>query len=57
VDQRESRSFLLPWPRLALLIRHILSSQWNKATWPIAKAELARALKLRATRPGGLVEL
>jgi hypothetical protein len=40
--------FLLPWPRLALLIRDILSSQWDEATWPIAKAELAKALKLRS---------
>jgi hypothetical protein len=38
---------LLPWPRVALLIRRILSSQWDEATWPIAKAELRRALALR----------
>jgi hypothetical protein len=48
MDQREPLPFLLPWPRLALLIRRILSSQWDEATWPMAKAELARALKLRA---------
>jgi len=41
--------FLLPWPRLTLLIRRILGSQWDEATWPIAKAELAKALKLRST--------
>jgi len=40
--------FLLPWPRLALLIRDILSSQWDEAMWPISKLELARAMKLRA---------
>jgi hypothetical protein len=43
-----SLPFLLPWPRLALQIRRILSSQWDEATWPITKAELARALKLQA---------
>jgi hypothetical protein len=32
---------------LALLIRRILSSRWAEATWPIAKAELRRALALR----------
>ena len=40
--------FLLPWPRLTLLIRRILGSQWDESTWPIAKAELAKALKLRS---------
>jgi hypothetical protein len=29
-----------------LLIRDILSSQWDEATWPAAKAELAKAPKL-----------
>jgi hypothetical protein len=38
----------LPWPRLTLLIRRILSSQWDEATWPIAQAELAKALKVRS---------
>ena len=41
--------FLLPWPRLTLLIRRILTSEWDAATWPLAKAELAKALKLRST--------
>jgi hypothetical protein len=31
-----------------LLIRGILASQWDEATWPIAKAKLAKALKLRS---------
>ena len=48
MDTRHSLPFLLPWPRLTLLIRRILSSQWDEATWPIAKAELAKALKLRS---------
>jgi hypothetical protein len=39
--------FLLPWPRLALLIRDILSTRWDDKTWPPAKAELRRALELR----------
>jgi len=42
VDRHEPLPFLLPWPRLTLLIRGILSSQWDEATWPIAKTELAR---------------
>jgi len=40
--------FLLPRPRLTLLIRRMLSCQWDEATWPTAKAELAKALKLRS---------
>jgi hypothetical protein len=39
-----------------LLIRRILRSQWDEATWPLAKAELAKALKLRSVverRDGG----
>jgi len=39
--------FLLPWPRLALLIRRILATQWDPAAWPTAKAELRRALEMR----------
>jgi len=48
VNQRRPLPFLLPWPRLALLIRRILSSEWDQATSPLAKAELAKALKLRS---------
>jgi len=39
--------FLLPWPRLALLIPGILAIRWDDKTWPPAKAELRRALELR----------
>jgi hypothetical protein len=39
--------FLLPWPRLTLLIRSILTTQWDETTWPLAKAELRRALEMR----------
>src|SRR5262249_54198694 len=49
-----SLPFLLPWPRMTLLICRILSSQWDEATWPIAKHELVRALQLRsALEPAG----
>jgi hypothetical protein len=47
MDPRPSLPFLLPWPRLMLLIRRLLTSQWDEASWPIAKAELRRALALR----------
>ena len=39
--------FLLPWPRVVLLVRRILATQWDAETWPAAKAELRRALELR----------
>jgi hypothetical protein len=55
MDPRLRLPFLLPWPRLTLLIRRILGSKWDEATWPIAKAELARvyglALLLRGFVP------
>jgi hypothetical protein len=34
-------------PRRALLIRRLRTSQWDAESWPIAKRELWRALKLR----------
>jgi hypothetical protein len=37
--------FLLPWPRLALLIRRLLTT--DPRDWPTAKLELGRAPKLR----------
>jgi len=43
-----SLPFLLPWPRLTLLIRRILTTHWDPEDWPTAKTELARALKLRS---------
>jgi hypothetical protein len=54
VNRHRPLPFLLPWPRLMLVIRRILASQWDETTWPIAKAELAKALKLRRmlTRAG-----
>ena len=40
--------FLLPRPRLPLLIRGILGSEWDAATWPAAKDALH---KLEAGEP------
>jgi hypothetical protein len=40
--------FLLPWLRLALLIRSILETTWDEETWPTAKTTLARALQMRS---------
>jgi hypothetical protein len=44
----EIQPFLLPWPRLELLIRSIRKTSWDAETWPIAKHELLRALRMRA---------
>jgi hypothetical protein len=50
--------FLLPWPRLALLIRGLIAIRWDDKTWPPAKAELRRALEVAsAAGTGALVEL
>ena len=40
--------FLLPWVRVALLIRSIRSMPFDEATWPTAKTVLARALAMRS---------
>ena len=40
--------YLLPWVRVALLIRSILSAPFDEATWPTAKTALARALTMRS---------
>ena len=39
--------FLLPWVRVALLIRTIRTTAWDDATWPTIKVALARALDMR----------
>jgi hypothetical protein len=50
--------FLLPWVRVALLIRTIRTTIWDDATWPTVKMNLARALRMRQQmNRGGLVEL
>jgi hypothetical protein len=33
--------------RLTRLVRQALGTRWDAATWPIAKAQLRRALELR----------
>jgi len=46
--------FLLPWVRAALLIRSILATTWDDATWPQTKEALRWALTKRlelARRP------
>jgi hypothetical protein len=45
--------FLLPWPRLELLIRSIRATSWDAETWPIAKHELLKALRIRAALARG----
>jgi hypothetical protein len=42
--------FLLPWLRVALLIRSILSTPFDETTWPTAKTVVARALTMRRSR-------
>jgi len=36
------------WLRLQLVIRELLPARWDAETWPLAKAELGRALALRS---------
>ena len=40
--------YLLPWVRVALLIRSIRATIFDEATWPTAKTVLARALAMRS---------
>jgi hypothetical protein len=49
--------FLLPWVRVALLIRSIRTTTFHEATWPTAETVLARLLSMRtrlAGRTGGI---
>jgi hypothetical protein len=39
--------FLLPWIRIALLIRSIRTTTWDEDTWPTIKVALVRALHMR----------
>jgi hypothetical protein len=39
--------YLLPWVRVALLIRSIRTTTFDEATWPTAKTVLARLLSMR----------
>jgi hypothetical protein len=45
---RPDLPFLLPWVRVALLIRSILATPFDETTWPTAKTTLARALTMRS---------
>jgi hypothetical protein len=36
-----------PWLRIERLIRSILETRWDNATWPTAKATLKQALEER----------
>jgi hypothetical protein len=38
--------YLLPWVRVALLIRSIRTTTFDEATWPTAKTVLNRALAI-----------
>lgn len=40
--------FLLPWLRLELLVRSITSTMWDAQAWPVVRAELGPALRMRA---------
>jgi hypothetical protein len=40
--------YLLPWVRVALLIRSILATPFDETTWPTAKTSLARGLTMRS---------
>jgi len=42
--------YLLPWVRVTLLIRSILTTTFDETTWPTAKTVLARALTMRSRR-------
>jgi len=50
--------FLLPWPRLALLIRRILATRWDETTWPPCEGWIATCARVApAAGAGGVVEL
>jgi hypothetical protein len=54
-DRELSRlPYLLPWVRVALLIRSIQATPFDEATWLTAKTVLARAfdMRRRLTREG-----
>jgi hypothetical protein len=40
-------NFLLPYTRIELLIRTMLTRRWDPEAWPIVKQELVKALALR----------
>jgi hypothetical protein len=40
-------NFLLPYTRVELLIRMMLTRTWDPEVWPLVKHELIKALALR----------
>jgi hypothetical protein len=40
--------FLQPWLRIELLLRSILTTRWDDATWPTVRQQLPRVLRLRS---------
>jgi hypothetical protein len=36
-----------PWVRISRAFRSVLSTRWDATTWPITKAEMAKALEHR----------
>jgi hypothetical protein len=43
-----SRAWQHPWLRVSLLIRSMLSTRWDAATWPVVKAQFVKALELKS---------
>jgi hypothetical protein len=39
--------FLLPYARIELLIRTMLTTTWAPEAWPLVKHEFVKAMKLR----------
>ena len=39
--------FLLPWLRAELLLRSILTTRWDAATWAIIRRQMPRLLAMR----------
>jgi hypothetical protein len=48
MSRRSSRlPFLLPYVRIELLIRTMLTETWAPEAWPVVKHEFVKAMKLR----------
>jgi len=43
----DGRAWQHQWLRLYLVIRELLITRWDAKSWPMAKAELGRALALQ----------
>ena len=39
--------YVLPWLRVELLLRSILTTRWDAATWTIIRPEIPRLLGMR----------